>query len=125
MPAMGPNTPRRLLWGAVAIGLLLTLFTAVVYIYEVPGPPRPLAKGGPQVALLRSVLYLLVLLTLIFCVSLLAFVRWSRHFRRFILRRPREQTVATDVWQMHRLPEEQDDDEESPPAEADQSDGSA
>ena len=69
-------------------------------------------------ALVRSVLYLLVILTLALCVSLIAFLRWSRHFRRFILRPPAPPTPSEDVWQMHRLPEEAEGDDVPPPDHA-------
>jgi hypothetical protein len=46
-----------------------------------------------------------VVLVLIFMVSSLAFLRWSRRFRRMLLRKPHPPTVSDDVWAMHKLPE--------------------
>lgn len=63
---------------------------------------------GRKVEILRQATFLLVIIVLVFAVSLLAFRRWSRHYRARLLREPREATDAADVWAMHRLDETDD-----------------
>lgn len=56
--------------------------------------------------MLQAVLFWLLVLIGIFAICTVAFLRWSRSFRKFVLARPRPPTPADDVWSMHRLPEE-------------------
>jgi len=71
-----------------------------------PGPLLPEARR--QGRLLRQVLFLTLILVLVFAVSTLAFLRWSRKYRRSLLRKPRGPTPSSDVWAMHRLAPEGD-----------------
>jgi hypothetical protein len=68
-------------------------------------PTDTTSRGVVQYAL-----FLMVVLVGIFLVSSFAFLRWSKHFRRRVLRKPADPTPAEDVWAMHRLPEEEPDD---------------
>jgi hypothetical protein len=65
--------------------------------------------SGRKVEVLRRATFLLVILVLVFAVSLLAFRRWSRHYRARLLREPHGATESDDVWAMHRLPDSHDD----------------
>jgi hypothetical protein len=104
---MQSGLTRWLWWLALAGAGLL----AVVGYVAVRGwqPALPAEPGGRALspAVVRSVLYLVVILTLTLAVSLLAFLRWSRHFRRWMLRGPQRRTPDSDVWKMHRLPDEE------------------
>lgn len=62
-------------------------------------PPEVKARA------IRQLLFWLVVLVLIFLVSTMAFLRWSRHYRRSLLRKPKEPTPSEDVWSMHKLPD--------------------
>jgi len=67
---------------------------------------------------IRQFLFLMLVILGVFSVGTLAFLRWSRRFRRWLLRKPQPATPDGDVWAMHRLPEDQDlQDEEPPPQE--------
>jgi len=68
-------------------------------------PPETLKK----VEVLRQATFILVILVIVLAISLLAFRRWSRHFRNQVLRSPHQATVAEDVWAMHKTPEPDDD----------------
>jgi hypothetical protein len=62
-------------------------------------------------ALGQMLLYLLLLL-LVFVLGSWAIMRGSRRFLGNILRRPAEPTPTSDVWSMHRLPDENLDDDD-------------
>ncbi|HOW70034.1 MAG TPA: hypothetical protein PKY77_05475 [Phycisphaerae bacterium] len=64
---------------------------------------------------IRQFLFLMLVILGVFSVGTLAFLRWSRRFRQWLLRKPPAATPNGDVWAMHRLPEEES--EESPPEE--------
>ena len=66
---------------------------------------------------LRNILYILVVLVGVFVVSSYAFIRWSRRYKRWLLREPTHPTPHEDVWPMHKLPPEDDEDEDSEPEE--------
>jgi hypothetical protein len=53
----------------------------------------------------------LAILMFAFVIALSAFLRWSRNYRRRLLRTPPEPTPYTDAWAMHRLPDDATDDE--------------
>ncbi len=114
--------------GLVLIGLALLLRQeyvelaideAVLHAHEPAGRPEtapsPLVpEVRRQGRLLRQVLFLTLILVLVFAVSTLAFLRWSRKYRRSLMRKPRRPTPSSDVWAMHRL--KGDDDAEPPVA---------
>ncbi len=58
-----------------------------------------------RILALKHILFWMVVFFLIFAVSTIAFLRWSRRFRRYILRKPQSPTPSEDVWAMHKLPE--------------------
>lgn len=55
----------------------------------------------------RTMLLGLVLL-LVFAAGSYAIIRFSRNYRRYLLREPPKPTPTDDVWKMHKLPEEED-----------------
>jgi hypothetical protein len=61
---------------------------------------------------LQYVLYTVLILAGIFVVSSYAFLRWSRRYKRWLLRSPSKPTPHEDVWQMHKLPPELTEDEQ-------------
>jgi hypothetical protein len=60
----------------------------------------------------RMLLWTAVLL-FVFLVGSFAIHRFSRRYRAYLLRKPASPTASEDVWRMHRLPEEWDE-EKSP-----------
>jgi len=70
------------------------------------------SDSATAVAQARYVLWGLLLLVMVllgFIVAALAMVGWSRRFRASLLRRRRPATPYDDIWRMHRLPDEPDE----------------
>lgn len=84
-----------------------------------PSPIPPAVKARA----IRQMLFWLIVLVLVFMVSTMAFLRWSRHYRRSLLRKPKEPTPSEDVWAMHKLPEGAVDDWTEDDAEDEDDDG--
>jgi len=112
---------RRLALGLSLVGICLVLvgfWLIVQHQSELDERlPQQTLSAEQRVQLakqLRTVLFFLVLLVGIFSISVFAFLRWSRNFRRVLLRRPNPPTEASDVWAMHKLPEEEPPVEEPP-----------
>ncbi len=100
-------------WISISLLVIVLLgagaLIALLSVQPPPAVPAPATRSVPQAisgAQLRYVLFLVVILVLVLAVSLLALLRWSRHFRRLILHKPPPPTPAEDVWAMHRLEEE-------------------
>jgi len=110
MAGIDETNRRRVASVLLSAGILLILVGIIIIAFQrsTPMPPVGPQKGGPTPLFLRRFLYVLILLVLLFCVSVVAFLRWSRHFRKLILHKPAPPTPAEDVWQMHRLPPEAD-----------------
>lgn len=66
---------------------------------------------------IRQFLFLMLVILGVFSVGTLAFLRWSRRFRRWLLRKPPAATPDGDVWAMHRLPETEEESDEPPSQE--------
>jgi len=62
----------------------------------------------PLAKIIRDTLWWLWITVGIFAVGSLALIRWSRRFRKQLLRKPKPPTPVEDVWSMHRLPGESD-----------------
>ena len=111
MAGVGEENRRRLALTLVLLGLGL-IFTglalALVHQHAIEAANEPAIRLAPAPAAqkIKYILFLLVLLVGIFSVSTLAFLRWSRRFRRWLFRQPVPPTPATDVWAMHRPPPE-------------------
>lgn len=105
-----PDLSRSRVTLTVATAVVLVILFAAIWSFPDAPAPRPGATTAPAVAaearVLRYVLFLVIVLVGIFFVSAFAFLRWSQHFRRTLLRRPPRPTPSTDVWSMHRLPDE-------------------
>lgn len=115
--------------GLVLIGLALLLQQEYVELaLDEVALQAQAPAGGPETApspllpearrhgrLLRQVLFLTLILVLVFAVSTLAFLRWSRKYRRSLMRKPRSPTPSSDVWAMHRLAPEGDAGPPPPP----------
>lgn len=101
-------------------GLILLGFGVVAFQqvpYEMPSKASHVLTPEAKVELMRQLLFWSLVFVLIFTVSTYAFLRWSRHFRRLILRGPRQATPSEDVWSMHRLPEDWREELVEPPSE--------
>ena len=112
----GSSDPQRLRAGyaVLSLGVIILLFAWGTAVWrgpqgegelaaghqklEPPQPNRLLPAAGPVMML--SGAGLLVVLVL----SVVAFLRISRSYRRHLLRSPPEPTPTSDVWQMHKVP---------------------
>ena len=81
---------------------------------EPPDPNRLLPRMGAGMLVYGS------LLVVVLFVSIIAWMRLSRGFRRRLFQRRPKPTVTSDVWQMHKVPDSPDDEEadEGPPGES-------
>ncbi len=62
---------------------------------------------GPQQ--LRQMLFWTIVVLIIFVFASLAIRRFSRAYKANLLRSPARPTASEDVWKMHRLPADDDD----------------
>lgn len=105
---------RGRLAGILCIGgllfVLLGVFLTLEHHYEIyesaASGPGPLPDNKATARMLQAVLFWLLVLISVFTICTVAFVRWSRRFRKYLLARPHPPTPSSDVWSMHRLPEQ-------------------
>lgn len=71
--------------------------------------PAPFPIGPHQ---LRQMLFWTIVVLIIFVFSSLAIRRFSRAYKANLLRSPERPTASEDVWKMHRLPADDDDEAE-------------
>lgn len=71
-----------------------------------PVSPERLQKTA---VVIQWVLFFCIILILIFLVSLLFLMHWTRRFRAQLFRRKPAPTPVIDVWSMHKLPDDLDD----------------
>ena len=100
----------------LVIGLVFLVVCVVIVTRRSCDVPNvwPAASGdsATAVAQARYVLWgllLLVVVVLGVTATALALVRWSRRFRARLLRRRRPAPPYDDIWRMHRLPDEPDE----------------
>ncbi|HSW45998.1 MAG TPA: hypothetical protein VLM89_10550 [Phycisphaerae bacterium] len=109
--------------GLVVIGLFLTIqhFQQTETLLRRPST-QPIGRRVADARVIQTVLFLLLMLVGVFTVASLAFLRWSRSFRRWLLHKPAKATPSSDVWAMHTLPEEHPSSpgDEPPSPEADE-----
>ncbi len=113
MAGVSESNRQRIAFILIGIGLALILVGfALHFMNQIDPETSPLTtRAASSVApelkakAMRQMLFWLVVLVLVFIVSTTAFLRWSRHFRRAILRKPHGPTPDEDVWAMHKLPE--------------------
>lgn len=95
----------------IGLGAGLILIGFLFFLSQPPAETLPLPTTRNAVPLptraraMKQLLFWLVVFLLIFGVSTLTFLRWSRRFRDWILRKPHAPTPSEDVWAMHKLPE--------------------
>jgi hypothetical protein len=119
---------RGRLAGILCIGGLLFVLAGVFLtlqhhydLYEsVASGPGPMPDNKATARMLQAMLFWLLVLIGMFTICTVAFLRWSRRFRKYLLARPHPPTPADDVWSMHRLPQE---DSEAVPPEGEQKPG--
>lgn len=105
---------RGRLAGILCIGGMLFVLLGVYLMFQyrfelyesVASGPGPLPDNKATARMLQAILFWVLVLIGVFTVCTVAFLRWSRRFRRYLLARPRPPTPSDDVWSMHRLPEE-------------------
>ncbi len=94
----------------LGIGLILTGFALIIsHQHELEEASQPETQPAPreeQARAMGELLVWLMVLVVIFGAGLLAFLRWSRRYKAWILRNPQPPSPSDDVWAMHRLPEE-------------------
>ena len=56
----------------------------------------------------RLVFFWAIVVVLIFFIAALVIIRFSLRYRAYLFREPNRPTPSEDVWQMHRLPEEEE-----------------
>lgn len=113
MSDLAESDRLKIAYVLLGVGLVLTLLGFALLFYNqpiVPDQPSPTTQVAEisretKARALRQMLFWLVVLVVIFIFSTTAFLRWSRHFRRSILRKPQPPTPSEDVWAMHKLPE--------------------
>ena len=70
----------------------------------------PLAAADPEEKVLSLWLLLaLLLLVLLYLLATFLIVRWGRRVRSRLMRRRGQPTADSDVWAMHRLPDESEE----------------
>lgn len=68
--------------------------------------PAPLPIGPQQ---LRQMIFWTIVVLIVFVFSSLAIRRFTRAYKDNLLRSPARPTASEDVWKMHRLPADKDD----------------
>lgn len=114
---IGSTDQQRLRAGylVLSIGAFILLFAWVMAVVRGPEgvgeiaihqklePPEP-QKILPQVGI-PMVAYGILLIVVLFT-SLIALLRISRNFRRHFFSEPSQPTSTSDVWKMHRVPDD-------------------
>ena len=72
---------------------------------EQPTPAKPTEKVGA----LKSFLFVLLVLVIVFAVASYAIVIFGRRYREYLAREPAEPTADEDVWHFHRPPDDPDE----------------
>jgi hypothetical protein len=112
MAGVAEENRRRLAGFLCVVGLVLILVgigLTLKFQSDVAGLPTPVKKLPDNKAMakvLQAVLFWVLVLIVVFTVCTVAFLRWSRRFRKYLLARPHPPTPADDVWARHRLPGE-------------------
>jgi len=114
MAGVEENRRQRIAMLLVVAGILLILVGigfSLRYQDEIETLQRPVTSSPSerisQAKAIQRMLFLLLVIVGIFSVGTFAFLRWSRKFRAWILRKPHSATPDSDVWSMYRLPEDQ------------------
>jgi hypothetical protein len=71
-----------------------------------PENSERVASRVDKAKMIQQMLFYLLVLVGIFSISIYAFKLWSRRFRQSLFHKPLSPTPSSDVWAMHRLPEE-------------------
>lgn len=88
---------------------MLAVFVSAVVGLDQPSSPLPEAsEASPQaeVHALANLLYYLLILVVVFLFGSYAVLRASRRFRNSLTTRDRFPSDSSDVWAMHKAPEE-------------------
>lgn len=112
MAGISESHRKRVSFTLLGVGLFLVLLGFVVLMTHTAAPDQLTISTRPvdvptaaKARALRQMLFYLVMLVIVFVISSTAFLRWSRNFRRSLLRKPKPPTPSEDVWAMHKLPE--------------------
>ncbi len=90
----------------VLAGVFLTLEHHYELYESAASGPGALPDNKATARMLQGVLFWLLVLISVFAIGTVAFLRWSRRFRKYLLARPHPPTPSSDVWSMHRLPDD-------------------
>ena len=111
---------QRAGYAVLSLGIFILLCAWVLYairgpegLGEVAAQHRKLEPPDPEqvwpAVSTEMLLYGCILIILLF-VSLLAFLRISRSYRQHLLKKPSKPTSTTDVWKMHKVPDQPEND---------------
>lgn len=118
MAGVQEENRRRIALSLLAVGTALILLGVFLWISHQRGIAdtatlTPMTKPGrspvdkvTQVKVIQHVLFMLIVLIGILSVSLYALKVWSRRYRQALFRKPAAPTPSSDVWAMHKVPEE-------------------
>jgi len=96
-------------FGLILVGIIL-IINHQYYMREVRFYKETAAETNiPLAKTIQSVLFWVMVIVCIFSIGSLAMIRWSRRFRKQLLKKPAPPTPDEDVWAMHRLPEQDED----------------
>lgn len=77
-------------------------------------PTRPMELARDQrMVTWRIIFFWSIVLLIVFVVGAGVIIRFSERFKSFIIRGERRPTPTEDVWAMHKVPEELNDDDEA------------
>jgi hypothetical protein len=112
MGGVSESNRQRVAFVLIGLGAALIVLGFSVLILQDHGASSPGLTTRPvavapaaKARIIKQVLFWTIILILLFLVSTTAFLRWSRHYRRSLLRKPHTPTPNGDVWAMHKLPE--------------------
>ncbi len=90
------------------VSMLAVFVVAVVGLGQPSAPPPETSEAPPQaeVQALANLLYYLLILVVVFLFGSYAVLRASRRFRNSLSTRDRSASDSSDVWAMHKAPEE-------------------
>ncbi len=120
----GSTSQQRLRAGYAVfiLGTFMLLAAWVLWVMRGPESPGDATVRGEKLdlpkdqlvpALNAGMLLIGVVLVLVLFISIIAFMRISRNYRRYLLKKSSKPTPTSDVWQMHRVPEIPEDDSEA------------
>lgn len=113
----GSTSQQRLRAGYAVfiLGVFILLSAWVLWVMRGTESPGDATVRGEKLeppspdqlvpALSTGVLLIGVVLVVVLFISVIAFIRISRNYRRFLLKKAAKPTPTSDVWRMHEIPD--------------------